>query len=703
MGEPGVSAGDRRPDPGGRLFSFAVLTDTHLNQGEDDCNSPFAVNALANRRMRHVINDLNRRDLAFVVNVGDLLHPVPAVPHLYDEAAARYLEQSAALRHRQYLTPGNHDVGDKPNDWAPTAGVCDAFLACWEKHFGPHYQAFDRGDCHFVIVNAQLLNSGLTAEAEQRAWLEADLAASRGRRLFLFTHYPPFIAEANEPEHYDNIGEPGRSWLTGLVREHGVEALFAGHVHNFWFNRIGATDCYLLPSTAFVRQDYSEMYRASPGPDDEAGRNDRPKLGYFIVHVHERGHVCEPVRTFGATAEALVPPADMPAPLAPPHPKTIGRSAFGFDMRQDWMETVEVPPSGGLDEFDRKRVRNDYPLLGLWEMGVRDLRIPLSDLATPERRDRLRALAGHGFAYTLFTFGLPDPRARQLIEENGDLLNAWEAGFDMAAADRCPPEMAAVAASAGVPLYLSRLRSHDELRAEAGQYFHVINHGFAASDRERIEELLAGVDIAEAVAGLVFRLPPEAPVCETIGAIGGLAAEFGLGASVHLRTAGFNPARAARDDRRIAGRSAEALFAANTLGNLKVFADTLVDHDRGYFVRHGAYDRLCNPRLAARAVRHLNAVLAHYPDCYGGPAAAEAGPAGYRVLKSAGTGGAIRLVVPESGSAMAQAQTFPAAGDAGEHICVDLATGLEPEGVASGPFAAVCQHTPAQDRQSACN
>ena len=196
MGEGAASLKDRRPDPGGRLFSFAVLTDTHLNQGEDDCNSPFAVNALANRRLRHVINDLNRRDLAFVVNVGDLLHPVPAVPHLYDEAAARYLEQSAALRHRQYLTPGNHDVGDKPNDWAPTAGVCDTYLACWEKHFGPHYQAFDRGDCHFVIINAQLLNSGLTAEAEQRAWLEADLAASRGRRLFLFTHYPPFIGGA---------------------------------------------------------------------------------------------------------------------------------------------------------------------------------------------------------------------------------------------------------------------------------------------------------------------------------------------------------------------------------------------------------------------------------------------------------------------------------------------------------------------------
>ena len=75
-------------DLGRRLFSFGVITDTHLNQGEDDCNSPFEVNTLANRRMRHVVRDLNSRDLAFVVNVGDLVHPVPAIPNLYAEAAA---------------------------------------------------------------------------------------------------------------------------------------------------------------------------------------------------------------------------------------------------------------------------------------------------------------------------------------------------------------------------------------------------------------------------------------------------------------------------------------------------------------------------------------------------------------------------------------------------------------------------------------
>jgi metallophosphoesterase superfamily enzyme len=86
----------RRPQElGPRLFTYAAITDTHLNQGEDECNSPYQVNRLANARMRRVFADLNRRDLAFVINLGDLVHPVPAIPHLFEEAATRFHEQVA--------------------------------------------------------------------------------------------------------------------------------------------------------------------------------------------------------------------------------------------------------------------------------------------------------------------------------------------------------------------------------------------------------------------------------------------------------------------------------------------------------------------------------------------------------------------------------------------------------------------------------
>ena len=388
---------------GRRLFTFAVVTDTHVNFGETECNSEFEINKRANGRLRHVVRDLNRRDLAFVMHLGDVVHPVPALTDLYEQAAARFHEVAAELRHPLYLAPGNHDIGDKPIVWGPGGVVREEFIELWNRNFGPNYQAFEHGDCRFYLVDAQIINSGLAHEAEQKAWLEADLAeaAGAGKRLFLGTHYPPFLTEAGEDEHFDNIAEPGRSWLLNLLERHGAEALFSGHVHNFWYNRHGVTDCYALPSTAFVRQDYAEIFRASPPPETEGGRSDFAKLGYFLVHVHAGSHLCRWVRSHGAVVEPGGPDHDGRDGIDAVHPLENPNTRFGFDMRQNWLEIVEVPPSGSLDEFDRKRTRNDYALMALLEMGVRRVRIPARDLIDPEHRRRLDDCAHQGLLFTL--------------------------------------------------------------------------------------------------------------------------------------------------------------------------------------------------------------------------------------------------------------------------------------------------------------
>src|SRR5262249_59973012 len=105
----------------------------------------------------------------------------------------------------------------------------------------------DFRDLHWVIIDAQIINSGLAAESEQRTWLEGDLAANAGKRTFFAIHYPPFVSDPEESESYDNLAEPGRSWLLGLVGRYRPEAMFCGHVHKFWFNRLGAKETSLLP------------------------------------------------------------------------------------------------------------------------------------------------------------------------------------------------------------------------------------------------------------------------------------------------------------------------------------------------------------------------------------------------------------------------------------------------------------------------
>ena len=595
---------------GNRLFSFGVITDTHLNPGEDDCNSPFPVNELANARMRHVVRDLNSRDLAFVINVGDLVHPVPAIPDAYHEAATRFLEQVEGLKHDLHLVPGNHDVGDKPNDWAPAAGVSEAYLPLWEKYFGPHYHSFDHGDCHFIVINAQIINSGFPSEAAQRAWLEADLEANKGKRLFMNSHYPPYFSNPHEDDNYDNISEPGRSWMLGLLENYGVEALFIGHVHHFWYNRHADTDCYLLPSTAFVRQDYSEMFRIAPDEGSEAGRNDKPKLGYLVVHVHEGGHICDVVRTYGETAAEGSPVTPTEERVPPIHPRLNAGANFGFDMRQNWMEIIEIPPTGGLDEFDRKEVRNDYPLLALWEMGVRKLRVPLRDLKIPYNVQRMRTLQRHGHEFTLSTFGAPTDAEHDLIIANADIFEAWEIGYNPESLDRVAAGMARTMAATAMPVYLSKLRSIDEMREESGRYYHAINQGFFPRDEAEMRTLLDHPDFKGHIGGFVFRLTLDTAPTDAIAAASAMADDFGVAASVHLRMMGANPADETADDLGTANRLTETMLTARAYPDVHVFADTFADNDRGYFVRNGVLDRLFNPRLGAQVVRHVNAALA---------------------------------------------------------------------------------------------
>ena len=593
---------------GNRLFTFAVVADTHVNFGETECNSEFEINRRANGRMRHVVRDLNRRELAFVIHLGDVVHPSPALPDLYEQAAERFREQVADLRHPLHLVPGNHDIGAKPLSWATSSVVCDDFIALWKKNFGPNFQAFDHEDCRFILVDVQIVNSGLAAEYEQQAWLESEMAeaADGGKRIFLSTHFPLFLTEVEEDEHSDNIGEPGRSWLLGLIDRHGAEALFAGHVHNIWYNRYGMTDCYALPSTAFVRQDFAEIYRVAPPPETEGGRSDLAKLGYFLIHVHESGHICQWIRTFGEIAEpgsAAVASVDRVAAI---HPLENPNTRFGFDMRQNWLEIVEVPPSGALDEFDRKRTRNDYALMALLEMGVRRVRIPARDLFDPDHRRRLDDCARQGMLFTLFSFGIPDQRLLEAVSEARGLVDNWEIGHAFDDLPETAEAAAGTAKDAGVSLYLSKIRSKEDVEQGGGKDYHMISHGFIPADHEQIAQM-ADLD---GIGGVVFRVDGDMSPWRAAREIAALCRGLRTKASLHIRMTLGKPGDVQSDDDWVANRAAEALVAAAAFADLHLYPDTFADVDRGYFRRHGVVDRFYNPRPAFHVVRHLNAALA---------------------------------------------------------------------------------------------
>jgi 3',5'-cyclic AMP phosphodiesterase CpdA len=573
---------------GAKLFSFAVISDTHVNPDEDKCNSPFPVNARANRRFRHVAGDINQRGVDFVIHLGDLVHPVPDTGSLYHEAASAYRNIAAELTMPVYAVPGNHDIGDTPVRGAPAGPTTPSMIQAWEEEFGAQYQSFEHGGIRFVLLNAQLINSGLPEEAEQKVWAEAEIA--RPGRTMLMLHHPAYLCSPDEAPHYDNTDPPGRQWLLDLLEQHGVEAMFSGHAHNFWYDRYKKTDYYLAPATSFVRQDYSEMFSAPPPADSEFGRDDKAKLGYFVVSVHEAGHAVQFVRTFGQE-RAPGESAASAAPLAAP-PRSAAPQTLGFDLRRNWAEIREVPPSGALDEFDRKPVRNDYMLLALIEMGVRDIRIPFADLRDPVRRRRLGALCHLGLRPTLFSFGVPPEADLRLAETASGHLRDWEITLDWQTLEQDAEALDQVHARTGLPLYLSRMRTKADL-ADGGIYYHVINHGFSVRDSEKLDQLAALG--SPGIAGAVFRIGLHDPVEASLSQAASLCAARGLKASAHLRMAGENPALAQPDPALAAKRLKAAEEALRGAGGIRVFCDTLVAVDRGYYPRSAVLDTACNP------------------------------------------------------------------------------------------------------------
>lgn len=579
---------------GALLFRFAVIADSHLNPAEHGNTSPWQTNHLANPRNEVVVDAVNELKPCFTVHVGDVVHPLP---HTSEYApAARYARSLySRLKAPLYIAPGNHDIGDKCLLGNPAATISEESCKTYEEHFGKQWQSFEHGDACFLIVNSCLLGSGTPQEKEQWEWLVRTLAENRSKRKFLFTHYPPFITDPAEEDHYDNIDRQPRAAFIELLTANDVEALFAGHVHTFFLNRFGSTWSYALPSSTNFRQDYAELFRVEP--EEELGRNDLGKFGFFVVDVHERGHVARFVRTYGSVNrdEAHGIATDLGLDI-----RSSSHQTVGLDMCHDWTGITQLPYNPPLDTFVRKRVRNDYPVLNLWDCGVRSIRIPVQDVEDSGAYNRVRLACDLGHDVTVFSVGLPSPLALDRLLTLGSSMRALEiiTHQDPVLLDTSalPPDIRRVTYAA--PLYSPK--SH----TPGAPFDHTMACGIPSSDASQIAALSGSLSLLSPPMGLLVRITQDQPVLESLQTIrDARAKDANLMVNVCL-----SPTKSSDnnvDDEAIAGRAAEAAVAALIYPELIVRIDTFMDIDRGYFPRHGVVDRRNNPRLAAISVREV--------------------------------------------------------------------------------------------------
>lgn len=123
-----------------------------------------------------------------------------------------------------YLTFGNHDYLTDQGQPQINAG----YMPSNNPRNTERYYSFDWGHVHFVALDSQCYSGWTTtpecSKAEQRAWLEADLAANKQPWTVVFMHHPPY----STGEHGGNARVHD---LMPLFEAHGVDMVLGGHDH----------------------------------------------------------------------------------------------------------------------------------------------------------------------------------------------------------------------------------------------------------------------------------------------------------------------------------------------------------------------------------------------------------------------------------------------------------------------------------------
>jgi len=397
-------------------------------------------------------------------------------------------------------------------------------------------------------------------------------------------------------------------WLISLLDRYNIEAVFSGHVHNFFYNRYKKTDLYVLPSVAFIRPEFSELF--SVGPPDEYGRNDVNKLGFFLVRIHASGHRIYPIRSYGRTSDKK----DSPVLFSKMGQSRDRFTSVGVSLRHSWAKSIDMP-FDSLDEFVRKPVRNDYLLQALWELRIQKLRIPIGDLKDKTVKQRIRVLKNRDHTFTVFSVGLPDTDVQKVIAANEKLVGAWEVILPRRDMRKGIVLLRKFKQTTGLKIYLSKINTLDDQKEEKDfQFSHFPTHGFRRQDRQLVQKLIRQDKAGNVLDGFVFLVPGDGKPFSDIHSVSKFITDEQTHALIHLKLPRQSEGAAFEDDQAIANVVAESVVSVHGLSNVSLFLDTFVHHDRGYYPRHGLIDRQYNPQLPYYITKHLNGALPDIQD-----------------------------------------------------------------------------------------
>lgn len=204
-------------------FFFLQLSDPQF--GFIDNNKSISAETEA---MNKAVAAINQLKPPFVVITGDFVNNSKS-----KEQIAAYKSMIAQIDSsvKVYMIPGNHDIGK----------VSRASIDNYKKNYGETHFSFRYGDCAFIGIDSNIIKEeDKEREEVQFKWLEQELQKTKDARFkFVFTHCSVFLKRMDEPVNYSNFSLPMREKYVRLFQKYGVNAIFAGHLHNNAYGKVG--------------------------------------------------------------------------------------------------------------------------------------------------------------------------------------------------------------------------------------------------------------------------------------------------------------------------------------------------------------------------------------------------------------------------------------------------------------------------------
>lgn len=196
--------------------------------------------------LKATVAKVNELKPDMVVFTGDQVH-LPYDKEQWDAFVQGIADIDPSIE--QYHLPGNHDHILKDG----TADPQD-FIA----RFGSDRFAVSKRNVNVVGINTSLIYFNSALEQDQMVWLEETLEATDESDVTLiFGHHPFFCENIDEEDTHVQIPKSKRRQYFDYFKSKGVDAVFAGHLHD---NRAGEYEGIPMLTTT------SSGYQLGTGP-----------------------------------------------------------------------------------------------------------------------------------------------------------------------------------------------------------------------------------------------------------------------------------------------------------------------------------------------------------------------------------------------------------------------------------------------------